>query len=257
VKVVATMELDLPPTVALNQLDEGVDAPPTLYTFALSIDSDARLIARRIRSEAAQTVAPGGAPGAPQNVVVVSTETALMKRFASAFAAEWMVAGGTVPGVYRFDATPGAMSALRRELAKKPPDAALLAMDSTGAALAKAYLGTVPSYASGLVFERETLAATRDLDGLMLAEIPWIINPGAPQFAALPKREFASAALTRLYALGLDAFRVAQAFRDGAPERFTLDGATGQLTLEGRQFAREARLAVFRAGQLTPLDGSR
>jgi outer membrane PBP1 activator LpoA protein len=37
-----------------------------------------------------------------------------------------------------------------------------------------------------------------------------------------------SAALTRLYALGLDAFRVAVAFKDGAPERFTLEGATGR-----------------------------
>jgi outer membrane PBP1 activator LpoA protein len=74
----------------------------------------------------------------------------------------------------------------------------------------------------------------------------------------VPKREFPSSALTRLYALGLDAFRIAQAFRDGAPDRFALDGATGQISLgEGRQFVREGRLGVFRAGQLAPLDGSR
>ncbi|MFO1323043.1 MAG: penicillin-binding protein activator [Burkholderiales bacterium] len=250
VKVVATMAIDLPWTIALNQLEEGGAAPANLYTFALSVDSDARLIAQRIRADTA--------PGTVPNVVVIGAETPLMKRFSAAFAAEWMAAGGSVPGLYAFEGTPTTMSAMRRDLARKAPDAALLALDSGGAALAKPYLGTVATYASGLVFERETAAVVRDLDGLTLTEIPWIVTPGAPQFAQLPKREFPSAALTRLYALGLDAFRVAQAFRDGAPERFTLDGATGHVTLvEGRQFAREGRFAVFRAGQLTPVDGPR
>jgi len=257
VKVVAAMATELPYTIALNQLDEGTAAVPRFYTFALSIESDARVLARRLGAEAAQ--AGAAAPGAPApGVVVISTDTPLLKRFATAFAAEWTMAGGSAPGAYRFDAKPEAMTAMRREIMRKPPGAVLLALDGTGAALMKPYLGTLPAYASALVFERETLAVARDLDGLVLVEIPWIVDPGARQFAAFPKREFASAALTRLYALGLDAFRVAQAFTDGAPESFTLEGATGQLTLvDGHQFAREGRLAVFRTGQLTPLDAAR
>ncbi len=44
----------------------------------------------------------------------------------------------------------------------------------------------------------------------------------------------------------------------GPPERFSLEGATGQVTLvDNHQFAREGRLAVFRTGQLVPLDGPR
>ena len=133
----------------------------------------------------------------------------------------------------------------------------LLALDSTNATLAKAYLGTIPAYGSGLVFERETQAVTRDLDDLVLVEIPWIIAPDAAQFANLPKQEFASSALTRLYALGLDAYRVARAFRAGPPERLMFEGATGRVTLvDGRQFAREGRFAAFRSGQLAPLDGT-
>lgn len=51
---------------------------------------------------------------------------------------------------------------------------------------------------------------------------------------------------------------MAQTLRDGAPERMTFEGATGQVTLgEGRQFQREGVFAVFRAGQLSPLDGAR
>ena len=47
------------------------------------------------------------------------------------------------------------------------------------------------------------------------------------------------------------------AFKDGAPERFSLDGATGQLSLDGRTFSRESRFAVFRDGNLLPLEVAR
>jgi outer membrane PBP1 activator LpoA protein len=244
-KAVAQLALDLPFTIALNQLDEGTPSSPHLYTFSLAIESDARLIARRIHAD-----------GIP-SVAVVGAETPLMKRFASAFATEWLAEGRPLPDVYRFDGTPDALTAMRRDLVRrKTTSAVLLAVDSGSATLAKPYLGTIPAYASGLVFERESDAVTRDLEGLVLVEIPWIITPDA--FANLPKQEFPNAALARLYALGLDAYRVARAFRDGPPERFVLEGATGRVTLvDGRQFAREGRFAIFRGGQLTPLDAER
>ena len=250
-KVVASMALELPYTIALNQLDDGAAAPQRLYTFALSIDADARQIAKRMR----ETAPPTPSDTVP-NVAIVSTETPLMKRFASAFAAEWLGRGGSVPTVIKFDSAVESMTAMRRDLQRRPPAALLLAMDGPSATLAKPYTGSVPAYASALVFEREAMATARDLDGLTVTEIPWIVTPDAPQFAALPRREMPSAALTRLYALGLDAFRVAASFRDGPPERFSLDGATGQIALDGRTFTRESRFAVFRDGTLVPADAA-
>lgn len=246
VRTVASLSLDLPLTLVLNQLDDLAGAPSTLYSLALGVEGDGRMIARRMRTDNAQSIA------------VINADTPLMKRLVGAFAAEWSQGGGTVPGVYGFVATPDALRALRRELLRRPPDAALLAVDGTGATQAKPYLGTTRTYASGLVFERETPAVLRDLDGLVIVEIPWLVTPQAAQFANLPRKEFPSVALTRLYALGLDAFRVAQSLREGAPERLRFEGATGQVTLgEGRQFQREGVFAVFRAGQLAPLDGAR
>ena len=58
----------------------------TLYTFSLAVESDARLIARRMRDDAAQYVA-----------IVGRVDTPLMKRFAGAFATEWLQGGGTLP----------------------------------------------------------------------------------------------------------------------------------------------------------------
>lgn len=246
VRTVASMALELPMTLALNQLDDPADAPPMFYSLALGVESDGRMIARRMRSDSAQSIA------------VVQTDTPLMKRLVAAFSAEWSLGGGAAPDVHGLTARPDALAALRREFVKKPPDAALLALDGPGATQAKPYLGTTRTYASGLVFEAETPAVIRDLDGLVIVEIPWLVTPQAPQFANLPRKGFPSVALIRLYALGLDAFRAAQAMRDGTLDRFSFQGATGQVTLvEGRQFQREGVLAVFRAGQLAPFDSAR
>jgi uncharacterized protein len=181
-----------------------------------------------------------------------------MKRFAAAFASEWMSSGGSVPTAARFDPSPDALAALKREVAKKPPEGIVLGLDGVSAAMAKPYFGTVRTYASGLLFERTTNPVSRDLDGLTVVELPWLVTPEAPAYASLPRRDFGSAALNRFYALGYDAFQVAQSFGAGAPERFELDGATGHITLiEGRQFSREGRVATFRAGKLAPSDARR
>lgn len=251
-RTVGAMAIDLPTTIALNQYDDVAAQPAALYTFALSIESDARLIARRMRE-----YAPPSPSGAVPNVAVIAADTPLLRRFAGAFASEWQAAGGGLPVTLRLDTAGDGMAATRRELQRRPPAAVLLAVDGTSATIVKPYVGVIPAYASALVFERETMATARDLDGLMVTEIPWIVTPTAPQFRDLPRRDLGSVALTRLYALGLDAFRVAVAFRERAPERFSLDGATGQVTLEGRNFVREGRFAVFRDGNLLPLDGPR
>jgi outer membrane PBP1 activator LpoA protein len=241
-KVLAELGLDPPFTVALNQLDDGVALPPRVYSFPLAIESDARVIARRVRADGAQSIA------------IISTETPLMKRFANAFASDWRGSGGVLPDVYKFDGSTDGLGTMRRTLARKPAAALVLALDSGNATLAKPYLGTAPAFASGLVFEPVPESIARDLDHLVLVELPWIVTPDAPQFAGLPRADFPSAALQRLYAFGLDAFRVARAFREGPPRQFRLEGATGTITLDGRQFAREGRLAVFQAGRLVPLD---
>jgi uncharacterized protein len=245
-KVIAQGILELPWTLALNQSEDVASGPPRLYTFSLAIESDARTIARRMRD------------GAVQNVAIVGGESPLLKRFAGAFATEWLLAGGNAPNSFRFDPAPEALTALKRDIVKKSPDATLLAIDGTSASLVKPFLGTIPAYASGLMFDQKSVATQRDLDGLAIVEIPWLVTPGAPEFAKYPRRDFGSASLERLYALGLDAFRIAEALLDGPPEQFVLEGATGHVTLaEGRQFQREGRLAVYRAGQLVPLDGGR
>ncbi len=178
-----------------------------------------------------------------------------MKRFGSAFAGEWILAGGAAPRTFAFDASPDGLAALRRDMDKVPTiDAVVIAVEGSDAALVKSFLPRVQSYASGQVYQRQPPAALRDLEGVRIVDLPWIVEPDAPSLAALPHRSLGSVGLDRLYALGLDAFRMARAFVPGVPETYTLDGATGRLALkDGRQVSREGELAVFQAGKLVPL----
>ena len=176
-----------------------------------------------------------------------------MKRFAGAFAGEWIWTAARCPTRCASTPSPDALTALRRDLGESNPGRrAPRAWTATSATLAKPYIG-----ARDRVRERPRVRAA---DGrrhcatskdVALVEIPWIVTPDAPEFARFPRREFGSAALERLYALGLDAFRVAQAFLDGvrpSASSWTARPA-GSRSVEGRQFAREGRLAVYRGGR--------
>jgi outer membrane PBP1 activator LpoA protein len=245
-KTVALANADLPWTLALNQLDDGTKLPAAIYSFPLTVESDGKTLARRAQASGARSIG------------VIEGDSPLMKRLAGSFARQWTDDGGAVPAALRFDPAPEGLTALRRSLARNTPDAVLLAVNGDHAALMKPFIGAgVVAYASGLVFERPSPAVARDLDGVRVVEIPWLLTPDAPEFAAFGRRDFDSDSLARLYALGLDAYRIAASFGDAPPDRFTLDGATGRITLgSGREFQREGRVGVYRDGALVPLDAT-
>lgn len=242
-RALVTSDRPLPLTLALNQLDDGAPMPPQLYTLALAVESDARVLAHRMRGDNVH------------NVAVISSDAPLMKRFSSAFAAEWLLAGGGPPNAFAFDASVDGLALLRRGVAKAVPDGAFIALDGPAAALARSFVPRLPAYASSLVNQTLAPSAARDLEGVLFVDLPWIVTPNHPSLAELPRRPQANLVLERLYALGLDAFHVARVFARGVPERLQLDGATGRLTLgEGRQVVREGTLAVFRNGLVVPAD---
>lgn len=242
-RALASSNLPLPLTLALNQLDDGIALPPQVYTLALAVESDARVLARRMRADNVNSA------------IVIGSEGPLMKRFASAFAGEWILAGGSLPQGFAFDSSVDGLTVLRRELAKSSADGALIAVDGAGAALARSFVPRLPAYTSSLVNQPLDPAAARDLEGVTFVDLPWIITPFHPSLARFPRKPRDNLVLERLYALGLDAFEIARMFRSGVPQQMQLAGATGRLTLgEARQIQREGTLAVFRQGQVVPAD---
>jgi outer membrane PBP1 activator LpoA protein len=242
-RALALAPIDLPWTIALNTLDDGTPLPSRVYTLALAIESDAPPLVRRARADGAQKVA------------VVGSDSALQKRFATAFVDEWIRAGGGPPMLLHFDRAPDMLALLRRELDREHVDAVVLALDASDAALVKPYLGTIPAYTSSQVNDRQPPAVLRDLDNVIFVDIPWLAEPDSAVFANLPRFDYPSASLDRLYALGLDAFAVAQTFEDGPPTRLDLEGATGHLWLDtGHRIQREGVLLQFQAGAIVPLE---
>jgi outer membrane PBP1 activator LpoA protein len=243
-KAIAGAGDELPWTIALNQLDEGASLPPRVYTLALAVESEGVQLARNAQADGARSV------------VIIGGDNPLQKRFAGAFVGEWILQGGGPPVTFRFDRAPDMLALLRREFAKVAPDAVLLAVSAQDAALAKPYLGHVLTYASSQVNDRQPREALHDLDEVRFVEIPWLADPSGAAFARIARPDYGNATLDRLYALGVDAFRVAQAFADGAPTTLQFDGATGHLALDrSRQFVREGALVQFRDGEIVPAGG--
>jgi outer membrane PBP1 activator LpoA protein len=241
-KIVLALALARPRTLALNQPEDGSALPDEVYALSLSVESDAELLARRAYADGARTVA------------TVASDAPLQRRFKAAFSAAWQRTGGSTTRDYRFDARPEVLSLLRRELVARPPDATLLAVNADDAPLAKSFLPPGPVYASSQIADGLPAPMLRDLEGVRYVEIPWLADPDGVMFARLPHTSLGDPVLDRLYALGLDAFAIAELLANPIPpDRVEFDGATGHLSLTPTHvFVREGRIMVIRAGQPTP-----
>jgi outer membrane PBP1 activator LpoA protein len=238
-KTVLTMSPLRPRMLALNQLDEGTTLPDAVYALTLAVEQDAALLMRVARGDGVRTIA------------VVGSNAPFQRRFIQAFVSAWRREGGAVPREYRFEANPELLSALRRELAAQPIDAVLLAVDANDAALAKSFLrGRV--YASSQITDELPPQMLFDLENVRYIEIPWLAEPDSPAFAGMPHAVFENPVLERLYALGIDAFALAQMLAEPTPpERIELDGATGHLSLlRSRAFEREGRVMSIHDGRV-------
>jgi len=240
-KAIAASGVELPWTIALNQLDESGTLPPHIYTLALSVESEAVQLARRAQADGAHSV------------VIVTDDTPLQQRFAGAFTGEWLLQGGAAPVAFRIDRAPEMLALLRKEVAKVAPDAVLLALGAQDSALVRPYLGQVLAYAGSQINDHQPPESLRDLDDVRFVELPWLADPANPAFADIARQDYANTVFDRLYALGVDAFRVARVFVDGPPATLAFDGATGHLTLDrSQQFVREESVMQFHDGEIVP-----
>ena len=85
----------------------------------LTVESDARMLAQR---------AHGGRRA--RRSTSIAGDSPLMKRFAGAFASEWIAGGGALPDAFRFDPAPDALTQPAPQRSRQTnPDAVLLAVD--------------------------------------------------------------------------------------------------------------------------------
>lgn len=244
------------PLVTLNYPEWDGGVPPTLLAFGLAIEHEAHQLVSAVLGDLRR--AQGEAlPTTPLSArfLVVGGQGVLAKRAATAFV-EALRAGGERAAVISPTLDRLGLDALALEVARGGFVAAFLAMDAREAMVVRARLpAELPLYATSLVHAggAEALLAAPELEGVRFADMPWLLQPDHPAVMvyARPTQPW-NAELQRLYALGIDAFRLALLWMNG-PSTFELDGVTGTLRVDRTQPARVQRvpmLGIYRGGKV-------
>lgn len=256
------------PTLALNVADNVGRIPGNLYMLSLQVETEARQVARLAWREGRR------------NAVIISGSGSVQFRTQAAFTAEFSMLGGKVTEVaYSAESEKlnliGRSSITLTEFEKPNPsprssssnsnskssdkpepglltiassseDMYFLALNYTEARTARAYLGAAPIYATSSVHvgDPDPLAGF-DLAGVTFVDMPWLLEPNHAAVMIYPRPQLQGAIdLERLYALGIDAWRITQLLLAGA-RNIRLDGVTGTLTL-GPDGQFERRLVAAR-----------
>ncbi len=247
VAALAASTLVTVPTLALNTLEADSPHPARLYLFGLSIELEARQIARLALGDGRR------------NGFLIGDETPLSKRMQQAFRSEFARQGGTVIAEFGYGADPISLNKLRHAAAQGVADMAFLALDYARAGTVRPYLGnSLIIYATSQVNAGRNAPAARALGNVRFVDMPWLLQVDHPAVMVYPRPQFGDATeFDRLYALGIDAFRIGLELlrRNEDP---VLDGVTGRIRLRGgQQFTRELATAKFDEGKTVVLDAPR
>lgn len=223
------------PTLALNVV-EGIPASQ-LYFFGMAVEAEARQAAQLARQQGLH------------RAIVIATRAQLSKRLQFAFEEEWNRSGGAILREIEFDNDPAVFA----DIADMPGTAVFLAADAEKAHLIRPYLpNKLPIYATSQIFvgNSDTLI-NYDLNGIRFVDMPWLLQADHPAVMIYPHPvPPLSADHERLYALGIDAFRLIQLLLAGKIDAaLPLDGVSGRIELNGHIFQRMAVPAIFAQGQ--------
>lgn len=238
------------PVLALNAPGGAAPLPQSMLALGLRVEDEARGIVRAL------TRGPlaAGVSGESTPLAIIVGSGSLERRAGAAFAAaarEYGQRSETFELVIRQDR----LADLSRRLAARPWRAILLALDAGEAAAVRRWLPPETSVVATSrihLLEQSTLGLAQDLDGIAFVEMPWLVEPDHPAVMVYPRPATPySAELERLYALGIDAYRIAAEWMKGS-QRFEIDGVTGRLRVDPSLAGRVERLptiAVFVDGR--------
>lgn len=249
------------PTLLLGQ-PENSALPPNLLPIGLSIEDEARQLANWAAGDKNSVKSAG-------KLLVVSTNAAWQRRAARSFASQWP---GLDASVLELAASGGYLSAsgvrqLKNKIAGDKPNVLFIALDADQTRQIRPLLpADARIYGSSQLNEGKSSSPGAETDamelpplpeGIRLLDLPWQLQPDHsavmvyPRLVAEPKP---GADMERLYALGIDAFRIAREIGVNHQSRFSVDGVTGRLTIQfgkgSAHFERMETAAIVRGGSL-------
>lgn len=246
------------PTIALTPPDADTTAlPRQMLVIGLSIEDEAR-----------QAAVWAAKDKAMKKAFVLHTDTPWQRRAAKAFETEWKQLGREAETI-ELAATGGYLGGrpllqLKRYLSQEKSSLLFAALDARQGKQLRAILGdALPLYGTSqlnplAMQNRRDGERIEELNGAKLLDIPWQLQPDHPAVMVYPRQsgnaeQQASADMERLYALGIDAFRVAREVAANHSS-FELDGVTGVLKVrfgnDRARFGRTALQAVYRDGSV-------
>ncbi len=232
------------PTLALNApaVASDNDLPSQFFHVSLNLDWEARLAARAATDDGLRRVA------------VISAASPLARRIQESFEKEWIRLGGEVAVRIAFGNELGDGSRVISAMEKANADVVFLATEVRVARFARPYLPVgIPVFATSLTIDPNASAVENlDLESVRFMEMPWFVQPDHPAVMAYARPlEPLPIDYERLYALGIDAWRIAQNLIANPKQPITLDGVTGRISLDGRQFVRQLAAGEIRDGRPT------
>lgn len=231
------------PTLALNAPPEGA-VPENFYFVSLSLEHEARFLAR-------ETITDN-----KKRAVILAGTSALAKRLADSFEKEWLAKRGEIVGRLTVGSEVADGLKIKASFEKwRDVSLVFIALDAKAARLLRPYLpNAIPIYATSHSLNPYAgVIENRDLDGVRYLEMPWFVERDhlAVMSYARPSADL-PLDYERLYALGIDAWRLTQLVMTDERARNlpSLDGVTGKLTLDsGNQFVRSLTQLEMRDGQ--------
>ena len=208
------------PVLALNAFDDKTFRRPNFYSFSLSTEAEAAQVAGWMHDDGVT------------NPLIVVGDGALAQRMAQGFTEGWQAQGGKLPGVLAMPVNRPDYTALRGQLEQMQADAVFLAMNDKMARRVRPFIGTDrPVYATSQINPgRLAPTAMIDLAGIRYLDMPWIGDPANPAWRMYEHARSPSNDVERLFALGVDAWRLSAAILGARPGTAIDDnGLTGEL----------------------------
>ena len=238
---------DIPvPTLALN-IVEGQSAPQ-LYFFGMAVEAEARQVAQLAKQQGLH------------QAIIITTHTQISQRLQSAFEEEWAGPGSGITHGMANDINRGILREIEYNddpavfagIANITDTMIFLATDAEKARLIRPYLpNKLPVYATSQIFVgNDNILTNYDLNGIRFVDMPWLLQPDHPAVMIYPRANPPlSVDRERLYALGIDSFRLIQLMlANKINTALPLDGVSGQIQLNGHNFQHMAIPAVFAQG---------
>lgn len=240
VSAIASSKILTVPTLTLSTVDNPTALPSKLYLFGLQMETEASQIAKLALASD------------KSHAIIIGDDSALSRRLQTAFAERWHSESGGTAELLRYAADPARLQQFRN-LTAGPGHLIFLALDAAKSRMLHAYLDPdVPVYATSQVFlGNDNFLLNNDLNGIQFVDMPWLLQPDHPAVMAYRHTDKKNTDMERLYALGIDAFRLMARLLQLQPvDEISFDGVTGHIRFSPpNQFVREPMAAQFVLGK--------